>query len=44
MTQKMVEVDDQKWRQFRLLCLKNNTTIKKELDRFLNKKLKGEKK
>lgn len=40
---KAIDVDDKKWVQFGKWCKANDTTIRKELDKFLNKFYKGEK-
>lgn len=41
MTLKMIDVDDKKWQKFRIKCLQINSTMKYELDKFLDKFLKG---
>ena len=41
-----MDVDPKKWDKFRKWCVANNTTIRKEIDRFLdvfNKNKKGDK-
>jgi hypothetical protein len=34
---KMIDVDNNKWEAFGIWCYTHKTTIKKELDKFLNK-------
>lgn len=41
MKSKMIYVDDKKWREFRIKCLQQHTTMTIELDKFLDKFLKG---
>lgn len=37
MTNKLIDVDNIKWKQFGKWCAVHDTTIKAELDKFLNK-------
>lgn len=37
MVNKLIEVDETKWKKFHLWCVNNSTTIKKEIDKFLDK-------
>lgn len=41
---KLINVDDKKWKAFRKYCFDNEITMKAEIDKFLNKFEKGEKK
>ena len=41
LTLKMIDVDSKKWSKFRLWCANHGTTMKAEMDRFLDKFMKG---
>ena len=43
MTLKMMDVDKDKWNAFKKWCANNDTTMKAEIDKFLNKFIKGAK-
>ncbi len=37
MTMKMIDVDEKKWKAFGKWCVNHDTTMKEEIDKFLNK-------
>jgi hypothetical protein len=41
MVYKMIDVDGKKWNTFRKWCAANDTTMKAEVDLFLNKYCRG---
>lgn len=38
---KQINVDDEKWKKFGKWCVNNDTTITKELDKFLTRAIKN---
>ena len=36
----MIDIDKKKWRAFKIWCAHNDTTLKAEIDKFLNKFIK----
>ena len=43
MTVKLIEVNEKKWNAFRKYCVNNDTTMRAEMDRMLNRFVRGEK-
>ena len=41
MTYTMIDIDRKKWKEFKIWCANNDTTMKAEIDKFLNKFDKG---